>query len=285
MSLRHLLPLLTMLSECKPNGPHLLQNKGSDTMVNLAQAWAEAYRADGGAGVAVSGGGSGTGIAALIAGQVDIANTSRPLRQSELDAAARETGKAPQTFVVAEDAIVIIVHPENPVKGLAIAELACIFAEGGRCERWSDLLPSGVPRCTSDRIIRVSRQSNSGTHQYFRESIAPQLDLRPGALELSGSREGVDLIAHTPCAIGYTGKGYVDATVKSLCVMKDAHTACVAPEDATIRDKSYPLARELFMTTLGPPSPIAQRYLQWLRSPAAREVVRQLGYVPLRGEP
>jgi phosphate transport system substrate-binding protein len=162
---------LTLLS-CSKRDYKIIQNKGSDTLVNLAQAWAEEYKKiQPQVAIAVSGGGSGTGIAALINGTVDIANSSRAMSEEEKFSALKNNGKEVQEYIVGFDALAVFVHPSNPLKGLTIKEVACIYGEGGTCNKWSDIRGTVVPGCKDNKIIRISRQSNSGTFQYFRESI------------------------------------------------------------------------------------------------------------------
>src|SRR3990172_234409 len=149
----------------------IIQNKGSDTMVNVAQAWAETYRTVlPEVGVAVSGGGSGTGIASLINGTVDIANSSRDIKPEEREAIRKAKGVDPLEHVVAHGAVVFFVHRDNPLSGLTMEQIACIYAEGGSCQSWTDVGTS-VPGCADQQIIRVSRQSNSGTYEFVRETV------------------------------------------------------------------------------------------------------------------
>lgn len=275
------LPLLLLLSACSSRSSGVvLQSRGSDTMVNLAQAWAETFAQEHeDIRVAVSGGGSGTGLAALVQGTVDLANASRRIRPEEVAQAERNTGKTPVEHVVALDALAVFVHRDNPVRGLTFAQLACIFGEGGTCERWSDVGVT-VPGCAEGRIVRISRQSNSGTFHYFRETVVgKQRDLRLGSLDLNGSSETIQLVAHTPCAIGYVGMGYLSAAVKAVCVGVDAHGPCVAPTPHTAQRGEYPITRPLLIYTLGEPEGAARTFLEWVDSVSGQAVVRRTGYV------
>lgn len=262
----------------------IVQSKGSDTMVNLAQAWAEAFEeAQVEVSVAVSGGGSGTGIAALIEGTTDIANTSRPLTADEIADAERRRGATPRAHVVALDALSVFVHPDNPLVGLDFDELACIYGDAGDCESWSDVRDTVVPGCPDNRIVRVSRQSNSGTAQYFREHVlGAHHDLRLGSLDLNGSSEVVRLVRHTPCAIAYVGLGYLGDGVKPLCIAAHAGGPCVPPSPDSAAAHSYPITRELFMVTVGTPSTGAQAFLEWIDGDAGMAVLAETGYVPPR---
>ncbi len=195
-----------------------IQNKGSDTMVNLAQAWAEEYRkVDPSISVEVSGGGSGVGIAALIRGTVDLANASRNMKPSEIEQAKKNTGKEPKEFIVGFDALAIYVHKDNPLNEITTEQLAAIYAEGGKITKWSDL---GVtaPALANAEIVRVSRQSSSGTYEFLREHVLKNKDFKLGSRDMNGSKEVVELVANTPTAIGYSGMGYATPAVKMLKV-------------------------------------------------------------------
>lgn len=276
--------LMIILVSCSKREHKIIQNKGSDTLVNLAQAWAEEYKkVQPDIAIAVSGGGSGTGIAALINGTVDIANSSRKMKEEEKTQATKNSGKEPQEFVVGLDALAVFVHPSNPLTGLSLEEVACIYGEGGKCETWADVRPGTVvPGCQDNKIIRISRQSNSGTYQYFREAIlGDNRDFKMGSMDLNGSREAVDLVEKTPCAIGYSGMGYISKHVKALCISKNKEAECITPTLETATDKTYPIARELYMYTSGSPSPEVKAYMDWTQSDAAREIIIQSGYVPV----
>lgn len=260
----------------------IIQNKGSDTIVNLAQAWAEEYKnVKPNVAIAVSGGGSGTGIAALINGTVDIANSSRAIKDEERAEALKNNGKTVNEFVVGMDALAVFVHPKNPLAGLSLEELACIYGEGGSCIYWSDVRGTVVPGCKDNKIIRVSRQSNSGTYQYFREAIlGKKHDLKLGSMDLNGSREAIDLIEKTPCAIGYSGMGYLSKHVKAFCIQKTKDSECIEPTLKTAMDKTYPISRELYMYTSGEPSQEVTDYMTWTQSEEASKITIKAGYVP-----
>ena len=273
------------LSACKGSSSRhtLLQNKGSDTLVNVAQAWAETYRTvRPEVAVAVSGGGSGTGIAALINGTVDLANASREITPSEAAEIRKARGADPVQHVVARDAIVVYVHKTNPVKRLTFAHLACIYGEGGACGTWTSVGVS-VPSCPGQEIIRISRQSNSGTHEYFREAVLGQKgDLKLGSRDMQGSKDVVDIVAKTPCAIGYSGLGYVIDQVRTVCVSKSEDAPCVEPSKASAADRSYPLSRALYIYTVGEPKAEVAAYLGWIKSEAGQRIVEQSGFVAVR---
>jgi phosphate transport system substrate-binding protein len=270
-------------ASCHPSATRdrtVLLNRGSDTMVNVAQAWAEEYaKVAPGVSVEVAGGGSGVGIAALIDGTVQIANSSRPMKAAEREATLASRGADAVEHVSGYDALVVYVHANNPVRSLTLAELREVFAEGGRITRWSEL---GVRHeaCPRDTIIRVSRQSSSGTYDFFREVALDTHDFKLGTLELNGSKEVVDLIAHTPCAIGYSGMGYATSGVKMLALSRTGGPP-VAPTAKATLDGSYPIARPLLMYTAGQPEGETKRYLEWIHSPPGQRIVSSVGYVPL----
>lgn len=271
-----------LVASCSKRQQTVIQNKGSDTIVNLAQAWAEEYRkVKPDVAIAVSGGGSGTGIAALINGTVDIANSSRAIKDEERAAAVKNSGKEVVQYIVGLDALAVFIHPANPIEGLTIEDLACIYGEGGKCEKWSDINGTVVPGCQDNKIIRISRQSNSGTYQYFREAIlGEKRDFKMGSMDLNGSRESIDLVEKTPCAIGYSGMGYLSKNVKSVCI-KTVDGKCITPTLETATDKTYPIARELYMYTSSDPKPDVKAYMEWVQSDAAKAIIIQSGYVPV----
>jgi phosphate transport system substrate-binding protein len=259
----------------------MIQNKGSDTMVNVVQAWAEEYRAERpNVAVAVSGGGSGTGIAALINGTTDVANASREMKREERDNALKSTGKAPVEHLVAFDALAIYVHASNPLARITRSQLVAIYGEEGTATRWSDLGVE-VPGCAGQEIVRVGRQNNSGTYQYFREWALGEGDFKLGSRDMQGSKDVVDLIETTPCAIGYSGIGYLTHGVKALCVALADDGECFEPTPANTLTRRYPISRGLFMYTLGEPAGELAGYLDWIRSDAGQAIVERSGYVPL----
>lgn len=259
----------------------VIQNTGSDTMVNLAQAWAEEYaKVQPTVSVEVSGGGSGTGIAALENGTVDIANCSRRVEAQEAEQAKKNTGKEPLEFTVGHDALAVYVHARNPMEEITLQQLADIYGEGGTVTRWSQIGVT-MPE-NADEIIRVSRQSNSGTYAYFREAILGRgRDFKLGSRDMHGSKDVVELVSKTPGAIGYSGMGYATPGVKMLRVARKAGDTAFAPSVENTLNHTYPIARPLFMYTLGEPAGTVKAYLDWVRSPAGQKIVVESGYVPL----
>lgn len=259
-----------------------IQNAGSDTMVNLAQAWSEEYaKVEPNVSVEVSGGGSGTGIAALISGTVDIVNSSRPMSQDEIDKATAQAGHAPVEYIVGFDALAIYVHKDNPLSEITIEQLADIYGEGGKTDKWSQLGAKNTA-CGNDEIIRGSRQSSSGTYLYFREHIlGKNREYKQGSIDLHGSKDVVELIGKTPCAIGYSGMGYATPEVKKLRVAKKAGETYYDANIENTLSKAYPIARPLYIYTHGEPSEASKKYIDWIKSEAGQLIVDQTGYVPL----
>jgi len=258
-------------------------NKGSDTMVNLALAWAEAYTAQHPeVRISVTGGGSGTGIAALINGTVDIANASRLMKPEEVER-ARANGIEPVEHIVAGDAIAVVVNPTNPVSSLTIDQLSDIFT--GQITRWREVGGEDRP------IVLLSRESNSGTHIYFLEHVVRKGEkdnrslFSPDTL-LMPSSEGISVeIRQNPNAIGYDGLGYVTPDQKTIKVARRAGEPYIPPSIETVKDGSYPIARALYMyTTSGQPTGIIHEYLEWIMSEEGQGIVEELGFVPLMQE-
>ena len=259
----------------------VIQNKGSDTLVNVAQAWAENYQnVDADVAVAVSGGGSGTGIAAMINGTVDIANASRQMKRKEIDQ-AKSRGQDPVEHIVGYDALAVYLHPDNPLDSVSIPQLAEVYGEEGETENWGQL-GTEVPGCKNQEIILVSRQNNSGTYAYFRKAVlGGKRDYKLGTRDMHGSKDVVHLVENTPCAIGYSGLAYATDHVKMACVATEEGADCVNPTVATASDGSYPIARPLFMYTNGEPQGAIKSYLDWILSDEGQCIILDKGYAPV----
>ncbi|NNL65447.1 MAG: PstS family phosphate ABC transporter substrate-binding protein [Myxococcales bacterium] len=275
---------LLLAASCGSGGDRsrvLIQNKGSDTLVNVAQAWAETYKdVDPGVAIAVTGGGSGTGISSLINGTVDLANSSRKMKAKEIDM-AREKGVEPVEHIVGYDALAVYLHADNPLTELSIEQLADVYGENGKSRSWSDLGVE-VPGCPSDEIVRVSRQNNSGTYLYFKDAVLGKgREYALGSRDMHGSKDVVDLVEKTPCAIGYSGLAYATDHLKLVCIASDG-APCVSPSVQTASDRSYPIARPLFMYTAGPPTGAVEQYLDWILSDAGQCIIHAKGYAPAR---
>ncbi len=261
-----------------------LQNKGSDTMVNLALAWAERYQAEHPeASISVTGGGSGTGLSALLNETVDIANASRAIKDEELEQ-AQAAGFTPGEYVVARDAIAVIVNPENPVKELTLAQISAIY----RCEitNWSQVGGEDRP------IVRLSRETNSGTHVYFLEEVIrlgdkTNSDIFCAETLLMPSSEGIIAeVADNPNAIGYDGLGYVTEDVKMLALSENPAGPFILPSVENVNAGTYPIARDLYMyTRTDTPDGLVKAYLDWVFSAEAQKIVSDLGFVPVEAAP
>ena len=258
---------------------YTIQNKGSDTLVNLALAWAERYqqiRPE--VRLAVTGGGSGTGIAAILNGTVDIANASRQISVEELRA-AEEQDIEPVEFIVSKDAIAVVVHLQNPVDQLTIQQISDIYS--GAIKNWSEVGGEDRP------IVRLSRETNSGTHVYFLEEVLRKGDPDDRTLFsqdtlLLPSSEGITAeVKDNPNAIGYEGLGYITPDMKVLAIAKSASEPYVMPTLETVNDESYPIARDLYMYTPGEPTGVVAEYMEWILSAEAQQIVIDLGFVPV----
>ena len=261
------------------NKGNYIQNKGSDTLVNVAQAWAEEYgKVNSEIVVAVTGGGSGTGISAMINGTVDIANSSRKMKDRELQA-AEANGIHPMEHVVGFDALAVYVHTSNPIESITLEDLAGIYGEGGDIEKWSQI---GVDMPGGDEIVRVSRQNNSGTYVYFQEAVLGKArDFKLGSLDMHGSKDVVELVEKTPGAIGYSGLAYRTDHVKMVPVVSAKTGTPVTPSVESASDSTYPIARPLFMYTRGTPEGDVKTYLDWILSPTGQTIILNKGYAPV----
>ncbi len=257
-----------------------LQIKGSDTMVNLGQAWAEAFmKKNPGAMVAVTGGGSGTGIAALINGTCHIAQASRSMKPQEIDQ-AKTKGIVPKEYTVARDGIAVVVNPKNPVSRLSFEELRGIFM--GSITDWKQV--GGKP----GQIVVLSREVNSGTHVYFKEHIlrrgnekGPE-EYAPSALLLSSSEAIADEVANNVNAIGYYGMGYISPKQKVIAVAKEGQGRYMKPSIEDVRKGKYPISRPLFWYTKGEAKDLAKQMLDFALSKEGQEIVAKLDFVPLK---
>lgn len=256
----------------------IIENKGSDTLVNLALAWAEEYMGSHPeVRISVTGGGSGTGIASMINGTVDIANASRAMKSEEIEE-AQANGISPLEFVVSRDAIAVVVHPSNPVSQLTLQQISDIYT--GKISNWKELGGEDRP------IVLLSRETNSGTHVFFLENVIrlgkkdSDLLFSPDTLLLPSS-EGISAeVRLNPNTIGYDGLGYVTPDQKMVAVALDTNSPYVLPSVESVNDGSYPISRDLYMYTAGEPEGQIKAYLDWILSDG-QALVLELGFVPL----
>ncbi len=262
----------------KPEVAAIIENKGSDTLVNLALAWAEQYMTEHpDVRISVTGGGTGTGITALINGTAGIANASRAMKKEEV-AAAEKNGIKPVEFEVARDAIAVVVNPSNSVQGLTLQQLSDIYTH--KITNWREVGGEDRP------IVLLSRESNSGTYVYFLENVI-RLGQKSNLMFssetlLMPSSEGISTeVRQNPNAIGYDGLGYVTADQKMVPVAKDSQSPYVLPSVEAVNAGTYPISRALFMYTAGEPSGQVKDYLDWIRGDG-QALVPTLGFVPLK---
>ena len=282
------LSLIGLLAACGPEqtdsigdpstAAQTIENKGSDTLVNLALAWAETYlemRPE--VRISVTGGGSGTGIAAMINGTVGLANASRAMKSEEIEA-AKANGITPIEFTVARDAIAVVVHPSNPVDNLTLQQISDMYTR--KITNWRQVGGEDRP------IVLLSRESNSGTYVYFLENVIrlgdkeSDLLFSPDTL-LMPSSEGISVeVRQNPNSIGYDGLGYVTPDQKMIAVAREADGPYVLPSVDTVNDGSYPVSRPLYMYTAGEPTGGLKEYLDWILGDG-QVLVSKLGFVPL----
>jgi phosphate transport system substrate-binding protein len=256
-----------------------IQIKGSDTMVNLGQAWAEKYMGDNPREfIAVTGGGSGTGLSSLISSTCDIAMSSRNIKDKEI-VLAKQKGINPYEIKVALDGLAVVVNPKNPVTKLTIDQLAQIFT--GKINNWKEL---GGPEA---KIVILSREVNSGTHVYFKEHILRKNDpnskeeFAPSALLLPSSQAIADEVANNPVAIGYYGMGYISTKQKPILVASDEKSEYIAPTIENVVKGKYPISRPLFLYTNGEPAGLVKKFVDFVLSKEGQDIVLATDFVPI----
>jgi len=261
-------------------GKKFIQIKGSDTMVNLSQTWAEKYMEKNPEEfIAVTGGGSGTGLSSLISGTCDIAMSSRNIKEKEVDL-ARKNGIEPYEIKAALDGLAVVVNPNNPVSKLTINQLAGIFT--GKISNWKEV--GGK----DGKIVILSREVNSGTHVYFKEHVLRKNDpnskeeFAPGALLLSSSQAIADEVAQNPDAIGYYGMGYISSKHKPIMVARDEKSEYEAPTIEKVVNGKYPISRPLFLYTNGEPQGPVKKFVDFCLSKEGQDIVLETDFVPIK---
>jgi phosphate transport system substrate-binding protein len=273
----------TSTEDISPGNSNIyIENKGSDTIVNLALAWAEEYQSlHPEIRISVTGGGSGTGIAALINGTVDIANASRKIKEEEFQNAV-DNGIVPVEHIIAKDAIAVIVNQSNPIEKLTLQQISDIYS--GKIKNWSEIEGYDHP------IVLLSRETNSGTHVYFLEQVLRLGDKNNKTLFsretlLLPSSEGISSeIRLNPNAIGYDGLGYVTPDLKVIAISNNEDGGYIYPTEESVLNNTYPIARDLYMYTNGDPSGAIKDYIDWLFTPEAQKIVSELGFVPMTNQ-
>ncbi len=278
-----LLASLSLTSSCgQSHAGSEIENVGSDTLLEVAGALAETYGTlHPEVPISVSGGGSGVGVAALIANDCDIANCSRPLKDKEI-ANAKRNGVDPRQHTIGYDGIAVFVHKDNPLQSLTMDQLKAIFGEGGKIESWKDL---GMDMGSDDaNVIQLgSRQNNSGTYECFREKVLGSKGrFKQRCNNLNGSKDVVEFCAESKSAIGYSGLAYKTEDVRILPIAPAEGEDAIAPTVETVQDMSYPVARDLYMYTNGEPTGVVGAYLGWIKGEPGQAVLRKKGYIPLK---
>lgn len=274
--------LATALTGCD-SGPsqqsapvQTLSVKGSDTMVHLVSAWTEEFmKTHADIDISVTGGGSGTGIAALINGTTDICAASRSMKEKE-QKQAEGNKVSPVEIPVARDGIVLIVHPENTVTGLTIDQLRLIYT--GKITNWKEVGGADTP------ILLLSRESSSGTFIFFQEHVLNKEDFSSSARLLPGTSALVQAVAADRGAIAYVGLGFAaeaKGTAKTLGIQGKDQPAPVIPNEETVRSGAYAVSRPLFFYTNGAPKEAAKQFIDFCLSPEGQKIVRETGYVPV----
>ena len=251
--------------------------KGSDTMVHLVATWAENYmKSQPGAEVSVTGGGSGTGIAALINKSTDICSASREMSATEKEQ-AKQKDIVPKETVVARDGIAVIVHPSNPVSELTLEQLKKIFT--GAWTDWAQV--GGGP----GEFLVFSRESSSGTYVFFQEHVLKKDDYTPKARLMPATSSIIQAVGVDRLAIGYVGLGYAKEAAGSVKVLKikaDDATPSVEPTEETVRNGAYSISRPLFFYTGGKTGDPVNQFVQFCLSEAGQKIVRETGYVTVK---
>jgi phosphate transport system substrate-binding protein len=259
-------------SAARPASNKPVTIKGSDTMVILGQRLAEEYMTrKPGTVVQVNGGGSGTGIAALINGTVDLAMASRPMKDDEKAKARQARGADMVEHPVALDGLGVFVHASNPIQHLTIAQVKDIFQ--GKVRNWSEIGGPNAP------LVLYGRESSSGTYDYFREHVLGKEDFAPAVQTLQGTAAIINAVGHDRNGIGYGGIAYAKE-VRAIGISAEGKPP-VAPSESTVADGSYPLARKLFLYYPANAPERVTSFAQWAVTPEAQALVTKVGYFPL----
>ena len=255
-------------------GRETITVKGSDTMVILAQRWAERYmesRKD--VVIQVTGGGSGTGISALINGTTDICNASRPMKPSERDKLKSRYGTRGVEIKAAMDGLSVYVHESNHLKELSLEQLKQIYT--GKITNWGDV---GGPNA---RIILYGRENNSGTYVFFKDNVLEGDDYASAVQSLPGTAAVVNAVTRDRNGIGYGGAAYGKG-IREVRIKKDASSPAFAPSLTNIKSGDYPLSRFLYLYVRSRPSGELKEYVDWILSDDGQKIVSEVGYFPIR---
>ncbi|MFN0156977.1 MAG: phosphate ABC transporter substrate-binding protein [Bacteroidota bacterium] len=269
-----LLIIAVFMACASPPEKETITIKGSDTMVILGQRWAEKYmQKNPNAIIQVTGGGSGTGISALINGTTDICNSSRPIKQSERDKLKEKYGSSGVEIKCALDGLAVYVHESNPVKELTMQQVKDIFT--GKTTNWKDL---GGPKAN---IILYSRENNSGTYVYFKDEVLLGEDFARNAQHMPGTAALVNAVAKDKLSIGYGGSAYGKG-IKELPIKKDEKSPAYSPTMENIKSGRYPISRYLYMYTRTRPTGAVKGFIDWALGNEGQKIVNEVGYYPIR---
>jgi phosphate transport system substrate-binding protein len=267
------LALAAIVGAPQPASAKTVTIKGSDTMVILGQRWAEQYMKEHpGTVVQVTGGGSGTGIAALINGATDIAEASRPMKPEEKAASKAKSGKDVAEIPVALDGLSIYVDQANPLEKISMPQLKDIYT--GKTGKWEDV---GAPL---GQIVAYGRENNSGTYAFFKEHVLKNEDFAPEILSMPGTAAVINAVSKDKKAIGYGGIAYAKG-IKVLKVSRDDQSPAIEATMANVLSGKYPLSRYLFFYTSGQPEGDIKAFINWVLGPEGQKICEKVGYFPL----
>ncbi|MBF0153494.1 MAG: PstS family phosphate ABC transporter substrate-binding protein [Magnetococcales bacterium] len=263
--------------------PARIRVRGSETMIEALYGWADGFRSEYPAiNLFVEGGGAGNGIAGLINGHVDVAAATRPIKDWEKRLAIKRGFAEPVERVVGWDAVTLVVHRDNPLKGVRVEQLGDLFGLHPQVRRWTDLGVT-VPGCHDQRLNPVSLKNKSGTYAFMRDQL--MRDTRRMGRDMGTFTSSRDLIQHVatnPCAIGFTAMAFVDVKVKPLCVSQGVSAPCVVPNRETIGARTYPLTRPLFLYTLGAPKGDSATFVEWVVGTTGQKLLQLAGFQPIQ---
>ena len=269
-----IIPVLLLYLFLVVSANYVITIKGSDTMVILAQRWAENYmKKNKNVVIQVTGGGSGTGISALINGTTDICNSSRPIKREEKIKLMRKYGSPGFEVKVAIDGLAIYVHEKNPISELSIEQIRAIYT--GKINNWKEVGGNDA------QIIKYSRENNSGTYVYFKEEVLNNQDFDRKTQYLPGTAAVVNAVAKDPNGIGYGGAAY-GVGIKEIKVRKDSKSPAYAPIPENIKKGLYPISRYLYMYLRKKPEGEIKKFIDWILSEEGQKVVVEVGYFPIR---
>ena len=251
---------------------------GSDTMLQVGLSWGAAYKkATPGVAVSVAGEGSSTGFVALIDATADLSHSSREIKPYEAKAIKDKHGKEAVEHIVGYDGIAVFVHKDNPVKSISLPKLKEIWAEGGTIANWNEIGGS------DGEIQRAWRANNSGTYGFFQKAVLGKgVEFKPNTAGMAGSSAVVEFCSTTPSAIGYSGMSYKNEHVGWLSISAEEGGEAFEATIENVKNKSYPIARPLYIYTVGEPEGAVKEYLDWIKGEAGQAVVAEQGFVPYK---